>query len=84
MKRCRFEEKECEQGIIRLKSARHVTAPKTGTVTDNILHDENSHALDAFRYGQYRLETLNPTSSDVGFTIHGASQSHDLPARYFE
>lgn len=84
MKRCRFEERECEQGILRLKSARHVTAPKTGTVTHGILHDENSHALDAFRYGQYRLETLNPTSSDVGFQMYGDRSLDELPARYFE
>ena len=58
MPRANFNVTHCEQGILRLKSARYVVEPKTGTVTDRILHDDNSHALDAFRLGMWRLEGL--------------------------
>ena len=63
MPACEFDEKNCQQGILRLKSARYVVEPKTGTVTDKILHDDNSHAIDAFRYGAMRVQSLYRGSS---------------------
>lgn len=51
-----FDERGCEQGIIRLKQARYNTRPD-GTVLDTVAHDDNSHALDGFRYGSHRVET---------------------------
>jgi len=45
---------------MRLKSARYVLSPKTGVTTDTILHDINSHGLDAFRYGMNRMEATRP------------------------
>jgi len=37
-----------------------VLSPKTGVTTDTILHDINSHGLDAFRYGMNRMEAVKP------------------------
>ena len=88
MPRCRFEEQGCEMGIMRLKSASFVLTPKTGAVTDNILHDDNSHALDAFRYGLWRVESLHPRSSEDAFPHiagrHVSSDYDELQSRYFE
>ena len=82
MSRCMFDEVECDTGLIRLKSARYVVHPKTGTVMDSILHDDNSHCIDAFRLGMYRVEALNPAStSDVHWDKDDTTQ---LPSRYFE
>ena len=60
LQRCRFNKRQCEDGIMRLKSARYVLSPKTGVTTDTILHDINSHGLDAFRYGMNRMEATRP------------------------
>ena len=47
---------------MRLKSARYKVHPKTGTVLDTILHDDNSHCLDAWRLGMYVIESRIPAS----------------------
>ena len=51
-----FDARNTERGLIRLKQARY-NASADGTVLDTIQHDDNSHGLDAFRYGTHRIET---------------------------
>ena len=48
-----------------MRQARYVLHNKTSAVTDTILHDDASHALDAFRYGAWWQETLNPARQDA-------------------
>ena len=74
-----FDERGTELGITRLKAARYIVAPKTGTVTDAILHDDCSHCLDAFRLGMWRLEMLGTQESNREIT----GQDWKLPATYF-
>ena len=52
-----FDERGCEKGLGRLRSASYVIDQKTGTVTDRIKHDDNSHCLDSFRYAAWRIES---------------------------
>ena len=52
-----FDERGCEKGLARLKSASYVVDAKTSTVTDRIKHDDNSHCLDSFRYAAWRVES---------------------------
>ena len=61
--RCYFDASNCELGILRLKSASYVIDTKSGIRTDRIKHDENSHCIDAFRYGAWRVETMYSSMS---------------------
>jgi len=47
--RCVFDERRCESGIAALKAYRY-EVNDNGTWSNRPLHDENSHAADAFRY----------------------------------
>ena len=84
LQRCVFNARGTELGLLRLKSARYVVSPKTGTVTDTILHDDNSHGLDAFRYGMWRLEQLHGSRDPQPYKDHEFDGEWSLPARYFE
>ena len=59
-----FDERGCEDGLIRLKQARYNTRPD-GTVLDTVVHDDNSHALDGFRYGSHRIETMHSSMDNA-------------------
>lgn len=48
--RCVFHKDKCIKGIQRLKDARYVIDQKTQTIADRVVHDDNSHCLDSFRY----------------------------------
>ena len=76
----RFDQRGCEKGIARLKAARYVIEPKTGTVRDQILHDDNSHCIDAFRLGMWRLAALGTEASNTELR----SEQWTSPARYYE
>lgn len=75
--RCLFNTQGCEQGLLRLKSASYVVDQKTGTVTDRLKHDDNSHAIDAFRYGMWRIESQY---SSMGDTHMGRSTATRKPS----
>lgn len=47
---CWFDETNCEQGLEALKAYRFERDETTGTWSKTPLHDDNSHAADAFRY----------------------------------
>ena len=84
--RLRFDQDQCDHGLQRLKTARYVVNQKTGTVTDTILHDDNSHCVDALRLGMWRLESLHPTSSTADYEpwSNATHEEYNLPSRYFE
>jgi hypothetical protein len=84
--RLTFDEVNCDHGIKRLKTARYVVNAKTGTVTDTILHDDNSHCVDAIRLGMWRLESLYPVSETEDYVPWGQHGDQGLtqPNRYFE
>ena len=54
-----FDAKHCDKGVLRLKASAYVVDQKTGTVTDRVIHDDNSHCFDAFRYGAWRIESTH-------------------------
>lgn len=60
--RCVFDPEGCALGLQRLKSARYKKDPRTGVLTDQVLHDDNSHALDAFRVMCSYIESRWPSS----------------------
>ena len=68
MSRCYFDRTNCEQGLLRLKSAAYVVDAKSGSCTDRIKHDDNSHCIDAFRYGMWRVETMHGSQAPGSFT----------------
>ena len=65
--RCVFESARCELGIGRLKSAKYKVDPRTGTVSDRIVHDDNSHCLDAFRGMLHWVERQYPSTRPGSF-----------------
>lgn len=48
--RCWFDANRCADGLNRLRRYRYDVDPDTKQYSRNPLHDENSHAADAFRY----------------------------------
>lgn len=48
--RCWFDEQKCAEGLQNLRHYRYDVDPDTGQFSKKPLHDENSHAADAFRY----------------------------------
>lgn len=64
--RCVFEGTRCELGVSRLKSARYKVDRTTGTVMDTIVHDDNSHCLDAFRTMMHWIEREYPSGGSSG------------------
>lgn len=69
VERCIFHQEKTQKGLQRLKAARYVMDSKTDTITDRVLHDANSHPLDAFRYLCTYIEIEYPTNE----THHGGS-----------
>jgi phage terminase large subunit len=47
---CWFDEDKCADGLNALRRYRYDVDPETNQWSKNPLHDENSHAADAFRY----------------------------------
>ena len=47
---CYFDQEKCADGIQALRHYRYEVDPDTGQFSRKPLHDENSHAADAFRY----------------------------------
>lgn len=45
-----FDEGRCSDGLTALRKYRYDVDPNTGAFSKSPLHDENSHAADAFRY----------------------------------
>lgn len=47
---CWFDAEKCKDGLQYLRRYRYEVNADTGRISKNPLHDENSHAADAFRY----------------------------------
>lgn len=67
IERCIFSEVGCRKGISRLKAARYEIDEKTSTVRDKIRHDNNSHALDSFRYLMHHIQKQWPYHQGTDF-----------------
>jgi phage terminase large subunit len=48
--KCWFDEERCADGLMALRHYRYDIDPDTGKVSSRPLHDDYSHAADAFRY----------------------------------
>lgn len=48
--RCYFDKEKCADGLQSLRHYRYDVDPETGQLSRKPLHDEHSHAADAFRY----------------------------------
>ena len=51
-----FDEKYCQEGIIRLENYRKAWSDTQGCFKDMPLHDENSHGADSFRTGALNIK----------------------------
>ena len=50
MNRCYFDQNRCAEGLQALRHYRYAVDPDTRMFSDKPLHDQNSHAADAWRY----------------------------------
>ena len=50
MNRCYFDQTRCAEGLQALRHYRYAVDPDTKMFSDKPLHDQHSHAADAFRY----------------------------------
>jgi phage terminase large subunit len=50
MNRCYFDQTKCAEGLQALRHYRYAVDPDTKMFSDKPLHDQHSHAADAFRY----------------------------------
>ena len=50
MNRCYFDQSKCAEGLQALRHYRYAVDPDTKMFSDKPLHDQNSHAADAWRY----------------------------------
>lgn len=57
---CWFDEEKCAEGLQNLKEYRYERDEATGDWSRTPLHDNNSHAADAFRY--FAVAIVEPTS----------------------
>jgi hypothetical protein len=49
--RVKIDPDRCKLGIERLKNCRYQFEARTQTILDKVVHDQNSHGFDAWRYG---------------------------------
>jgi len=59
LKVARFNRKNCEKGLIHLKSFKFKTDPRSKMRLKGTVHDQHSHAADAFRYAAMGKDTWN-------------------------
>jgi phage terminase large subunit len=50
MNRCYFDQSKCAEGLQALRHYRYAVDPDTKMFSDKPLHDQHSHAADAWRY----------------------------------
>lgn len=60
--RCWFDEKNCSEGLQNLRHYRYDVDPDTGQFSKKPLHDEHSHAADAFRYFAQGMQEQSTTT----------------------
>lgn len=60
--RCWFDQDRCADGIQALRNYRYDVDPNTQAFSKNPLHDESSHAADAFRY--FAVAIAEPRADD--------------------
>ena len=65
--RCWFDADACADGVQALRNYRYDVDPNTQAFSKNPLHDEASHAADAFRYFAVAIaEPRTPTKKEAG------------------
>lgn len=70
---CWFDTANCDAGIQHLRRYRYDINDKTGKTSPQPVHDEHSHAADAFRYLAVMFTELKPKKAqDVRTPFHGA------------
>jgi len=62
LSRCCFDEEKCSKGIKHLEAYKKVWDDRLGCYKNTPLHDEHSHASDAFRYLAVGLKGLESSS----------------------
>lgn len=70
--RCWFDEDRCSDGLQALRRYRYEVDPDTGQYSKNPLHDDASHAADAFRYFAISMREPKRTSAPKAKTYQGA------------
>lgn len=66
--RCWFDEKRCSDGLQNLRHYRYDVDPDTGQFSRKPLHDENSHAADAFRYFAQGMQDAGPAKQQKTYS----------------
>lgn len=69
--RCYFDKDKCAEGLQSLRHYRYKVDPETKQLSGMPLHDENSHAADAFRYFAISIADDRPASSARGIRMSG-------------
>jgi len=65
LSRCVFDEKNCSHGIKRLEAYRKEWNDKLGCFRSSPVHDDSSHASDAFRYLACGLSKIDESSGSI-------------------
>jgi len=71
--RCYFDETRCSDGIQALRRYRYKVDPDTGQYSKDPLHDDASHAADAFRYFAIAMTEPEREKKREEFHGHGGS-----------
>ena len=69
--RCYFDKDKCAEGLQSLRHYRYKVDPETKQLSGMPLHDEHSHAADAFRYFAISIADDAPRASVRGIKMTG-------------
>src|SRR5687768_5239172 len=69
--RCWFDESRCAEGLQDLRHYRYDVDPDSGQLSGKPLHDQHSHAADAFRYFAISIQDDAPRATAKGVKVMG-------------